>query len=61
MQYPLYGGMQDYSYVWHQTYEVTVEVGCTKVVPNTHLRSYWDANRASILAYISHVCPFISV
>ena len=50
--------MQDYSYVWHQTYEVTVEVGCTKVVPNTHLRSYWDANRASILAYISHVWHF---
>ena len=50
--------MQDYSYVWHQTYEVTIEVGCIKVVPNEDLSSYWDDNRASILAYISHVCHF---
>ncbi|CAM9875048.1 unnamed protein product [Lampetra fluviatilis] len=50
--YPLSGGMQDYSYVWGQCLEVTLEVSCCKFPPASSLPELWQENRAALIAYI---------
>lgn len=57
MQYPIYGGMQDYSYVNFGTYELTIEVGCVKDEPASALAGYWEDNRRALLAHLSLVRP----
>ena len=50
--YSVYGGMQDWFYVWNGRYDLTLEIGVTKWPPATDLPTYWDENVESMLAYI---------
>lgn len=53
--YVLYGGMQDWNYLYANTFDVTVEISNRKWPPETELESYWQENRDAILNYISRV------
>jgi len=51
--YPLTGGMQDYNYIYHGCYEVTLEVSCCKFPPAHELRKYWDDNQLSLIKFLA--------
>ncbi|UJR31312.1 hypothetical protein I4U23_018810 [Adineta vaga] len=53
--YVIDGGMQDWSYAYTSDMEVTIELGCTKYPNQAELKSYWDDNKGSLLAYIIQV------
>lgn len=50
--YVLYGGMQDYAYLWHGTLHITVELSDEKWPAKETLISFWNDNRESMLAYL---------
>jgi carboxypeptidase E len=47
--------MQDWNYVWKNDFEVTIEVGCDKIVEPRELKKYWNDNKFSLLSYIGQV------
>jgi len=49
--YALYGGMQDWNYVWQGTFELTVELG-VKTPYDTALQGLFEDNLESMLAYL---------
>jgi len=49
--YVLYGGMQDWNYIWYNAPELTLEVSNTKYPAATTLTSYWRDNLEAILVY----------
>ena len=51
----LYGGMQDWNYVWMGCNEVTIELSDVPWPPPDQLQSLWDDNRESMLSYIEAV------
>eukprot|EP00999_Lentomonas_sp_LEN2_P002616 NODE_496_length_1436_cov_90.151261_g462_i0.p1 GENE.NODE_496_length_1436_cov_90.151261_g462_i0~~NODE_496_length_1436_cov_90.151261_g462_i0.p1 ORF type:complete len:471 (-),score=69.38 NODE_496_length_1436_cov_90.151261_g462_i0:22-1293(-) len=53
--YPLYGGMQDYNYVYRETFELTLELSCRKDPEEKDLESYWNDNKASLVSYVEQV------
>jgi len=54
--YVLYGGMQDWNYVYsYSDFEITVELSYTKWPPASNLPSYWTENVHSMLAYMKKV------
>ena len=53
--YVLNGGMQDWSYIYTSTMEVTIELGCIKYPEVSTLKSYWDDNKGALLAYMTQV------
>ncbi len=53
--YPVRGSLQDYSYLFRNNFEVTVEVSCEKKVNENNLKQYWNDNKYSLLAYIGQV------
>ncbi|MEW6071695.1 MAG: M14 family zinc carboxypeptidase [Planctomycetota bacterium] len=50
--YMIYGGMQDWNYVWQGCNEVTIELDDDKWPPYSQIAGLWDDNRASMLAYM---------
>ena len=48
--YPLTGGVQDYSYVWAGTLEITVEMSCCKYPPAAELPIHWSEHRQVSIA-----------
>ncbi|MEW5807449.1 MAG: M14 family zinc carboxypeptidase [Acidobacteriota bacterium] len=50
--YVIYGGLQDWNYVWHGGHEITVEVTQNKWPPADELPAHWNDNKESMLAYI---------
>jgi len=50
--YVLYGGMQDWNYLWNGVFEITLEISDDKYPPASTLASYWDQNREAMLAYM---------
>jgi Zinc carboxypeptidase/Carboxypeptidase regulatory-like domain len=50
--YAISGGMQDWSYRYMGTNEVTIEVSEQKTPSPTTIPGFWDDNRDSMLAYI---------
>ncbi len=49
--YVIYGGLQDWSYVYMGTNEVTIELSDTFIPSASQLPTYWSNNRESMLAY----------
>ncbi|MBL7032864.1 MAG: hypothetical protein ISR91_01855 [Candidatus Delongbacteria bacterium] len=52
--YCIYGGMQDWNYVWMGNMEVTVELSNTSWPDASYLPQLWDDNRESMLAYMEY-------
>jgi carboxypeptidase D len=50
--YLIYGGMQDWNYVWMGCNEVTVELSNTSWPSYNKIAGLWDDNRDSMLAYM---------
>jgi hypothetical protein len=50
--YVIYGGMQDWNYVYMGSNEVTIELSTTFIPPASQIPTYWNNNRESMLAYI---------
>ncbi|XP_053261654.1 carboxypeptidase M isoform X1 [Podarcis raffonei] len=53
--YMLQGGMQDYSYVWGQCFDITLEVSCCKFPQKDELPSFWNDNKNALIEYIKQV------
>lgn len=53
--YVLYGGMQDYNYLWTNCFEITLEIGCQKFPLESTLPKYWDENRVSLMEFMKEV------
>jgi hypothetical protein len=53
--YVVYGGMQDWNYVWMACNEVTIELGDDKWPNASLLPSLWEDNRESMLSYIEAI------
>ena len=53
--YCLYGGMQDWNYVWMGDIDVTMEVSNVKFPAASELQGFWDANRESMIEYANFV------
>ena len=54
--YVLYGGMQDWNYLYTKSdFEITVELSNTKKPSASSLPSYWNDNRQSLIDYIKYV------
>jgi carboxypeptidase D len=53
--YLVRGGMQDYAYVWHGTFEVTLELSYEFWPAASALPTFWDENLESMLAYMERV------
>jgi hypothetical protein len=53
--YVLYGGMQDWNYIWHGDMEITLELGDTKCPLDNELDQYWQVNREALFAYMDLV------
>jgi len=50
--YLIYGGMQDWNYVWQGCNDVTLEVSDSKWPSYNQIPGFWNDNRASMLAYM---------
>lgn len=53
--YILYGGMQDYNYMFANCFELTIEVGCYKYPYEKDLPRFWQENHESLLSYVKAV------
>ena len=53
--YPLYGGMQDFNYIFTNDFEVTMELSCCKYPKSYYLNKEWERNKASLLEYMKQV------
>lgn len=53
--YVIYGGMQDWSYVWMGCNELTIELSDNKWPNASLLPSLWDDNRESLLSFIEAI------
>jgi hypothetical protein len=50
--YELNGGMQDWSYYWHNDLQVTVELSDRKWPRYSQIKGFWDDNKESLLKYM---------
>lgn len=50
--YVVYGGLQDWSYVWMGCNDVTIELNKVKMPPYSEIPRLWDDNREAMLAYM---------
>ncbi|XP_059487173.1 carboxypeptidase D-like [Neocloeon triangulifer] len=53
--YSVYGGMQDWNYVFQDCFELTFELSCNKYPLERDLPKYWSENKESLLAFIQEV------
>lgn len=53
--YPIYGGMQDYNYLFTNTFEVLVEMACCKFPLQNKLSKFWNDHKQSLINYIKLV------
>lgn len=49
--YVLYGGMQDWSYIWYNDLQITLEVSGTKWPSYSKIPAFYKSNRDSMLRY----------
>jgi carboxypeptidase D len=53
--YVLYGGMQDWNYLWNGVFEITIELSEDKYPPASSLASFWNENREAMISYMELV------
>lgn len=53
--YVLYGGMQDWSYYWHNDLQVTVELSDAKWPRYSEIPSFYQDNKDSMIAYAKKI------
>lgn len=53
--YTLDGGMQDWSYHWHNDLQVTIEISGSKWPAYSEIPYYFETNRDAILAYLATI------
>lgn len=58
--YQVFGGMQDWNYVWMGDFEVTIEHHDTKWPPASWLAQGWEENRESLLTYLEWIFQGVS-
>jgi len=51
--YPVYGGMQDWNYVWMGCNEVTIELCDNKWPAYSEIETLWEENKEAMLAYMA--------
>ena len=49
------GGLQDYSYLYAQCLDITLEVSCCKFPAEDQLPDFWTANRPPLIAFIEQI------
>uniref|UniRef100_A0A7S4U929 Peptidase M14 domain-containing protein n=1 Tax=Paramoeba aestuarina TaxID=180227 RepID=A0A7S4U929_9EUKA len=53
--YSLYGGMQDYNYVYENIMEITLEISFTKTPRESTLKGFWEENKEAMIAYMERI------
>ncbi|KVH98605.1 Peptidase M14, carboxypeptidase A, partial [Cynara cardunculus var. scolymus] len=53
--YPIYGGMQDWNYIYGGCFELTLEISDNKWPPANELRMIWQYNKMSMLDLVASV------
>jgi hypothetical protein len=53
--YVIYGGMQDWNYVWMGDKELTLEISNIKWPDQSTLPGFWEDNRESMLSYMEEI------
>ena len=53
--YAVFGGMQDWNYVWMKDFDITLEQNEVKWPNQNQLPSLWEENKESMIAYIERV------
>jgi len=53
--YVLYGGMQDWNYIWAKDNEVTIELSMVKWPPASQLPEFWAQNKDAMVQYLALV------
>ncbi len=60
--YPLYGGIQDYTYLKHSVYATTIEMNLQKWPPESQLQQLWMQHRPSMYALLkAYLCQGVTV
>lgn len=52
-------GMQDFSYLHTNCFEVTVEVGCDRLPPQEELHLAWHENHQALITFMEAVRSFV--
>jgi len=53
--YALYGGLQDWSYVYRSDFDITLELSNQKYPAESTLPSFWVSNRQSMINYMMQI------
>ncbi|KAL4223338.1 Syntaxin-binding protein 5 [Mactra antiquata] len=53
--YAVKGGMQDYNYLAHGVFELTLEIGCCKYPPASKLEDFWISNKNAMINFLMEV------
>lgn len=53
--YEVNGGMQDWSYYWHNDLQVTIELSNTKWPRYSEVERYWNENKVALVEFLSKV------
>lgn len=56
--YPVFKGMQDWSYNWHNDYQITLEVSFDKWPEYSEIPGFYSANRPALIRYIEEMFEF---
>lgn len=49
------GGMQDYNYIGHGIFEITLEVSCCKFPNASDLAYFWDENKDALINFLLEI------
>ncbi|PIN14902.1 Metallocarboxypeptidase D [Handroanthus impetiginosus] len=59
--YPVYGGMQDWNYIHHGCFELTLEISDNKWPNATELLAIWEYNRMSMLNIVASLVKLLAI